>query len=219
MQNTTNYNLKIVQGSDIVNPLVIDNPNYETIDTAMFENKNSGVQMATEILSGSVHVLTRTVAGANTFKFVATSDFTSGETFTVDGVQVTAYTTNSQPLQTNAFRIGTTVLCSLHNTVLTMFVSGMTGSTVAEDSEKLGGELPNYYAKQGDMSNVQENQTNMSQAILNKVSKSGDTMNGALVGSEAVDTIAQFRNFVVYPSGTVVDSLNVPNGTIICILK
>ena len=35
MTTTENYNLNIVEGSDNVNPLVVDNPNYETIDTIM----------------------------------------------------------------------------------------------------------------------------------------------------------------------------------------
>ena len=34
MTNTTYYNLNIVEGTDIVNPLTVDNPNYEKIDEA-----------------------------------------------------------------------------------------------------------------------------------------------------------------------------------------
>ena len=32
MQKTTNYELNIVEGSDIVNPLTVDNPYYSKID-------------------------------------------------------------------------------------------------------------------------------------------------------------------------------------------
>ena len=152
MTQTEHYNLNIVQGSDIVNPLIVDNPNYEAIDEAMWNNALNGVPNATELKSGTVHALTRTNKNAPMFRFTATSDFTSGETFTVDGVQVTAYTTNSQPLVTNAYRIGTTVLACLVNTVLTLFVT--TPIRTAEDSEKLGGQLPVYYATAERLSGV-----------------------------------------------------------------
>ena len=32
MTTTTYYDLNIVEGTDIVNPLIVDNPNYEKID-------------------------------------------------------------------------------------------------------------------------------------------------------------------------------------------
>lgn len=144
MTQTEHFNLNIVTGSDIVNPLVVDNPNYEAIDKAMWANAIATIGTATELKNGSVHALTRANKDSNMFRFVATSDFTSGETFTVDGVQVTAYTTNAQPLVTNAYRIGASVLCCLVGTVLTMFV--VTPIAVAEDANKLGGQEPSYYA-------------------------------------------------------------------------
>lgn len=144
MRNTTHYNLNIVEGTDIVNPLVVDNPNYEAIDEAMWNNAVAGIPLATELKGGTIHAITRSNPSASMFRFVATSDFVAGETFTVDGAQVTAYTTNSVPLATNAYRIGASVIGCLVGTVLTLFVA--TPITLAEDSEKLGGQLPNYYA-------------------------------------------------------------------------
>ena len=38
MTTTTYYNLNIVEGTDVVNPLIVDNPNYEKIDEAMHNN-------------------------------------------------------------------------------------------------------------------------------------------------------------------------------------
>lgn len=144
MLKTTNYELNIVEGTDLVNPLVVDNPNYTEIDTQMYTNACNSVPVATELKSGSVHALTRINKNAPLFRFTATADFTSGETFTVDGKQVTAYTTNSQPLVTNAYRIGTTVLGCLIDSVLTLFVT--TPIATAEDSEKLNGQPAEYYA-------------------------------------------------------------------------
>lgn len=154
MRNTTHYNLNIVEGTDIVNPLVVDNPNYEAIDEAMWDNAVTGIPLATELKGGTIHAITRSNREASMFRFVATSDFVAGETFTVDGVQVTAYTTNSAPLATNAYRIGASVIGCLVDTVLTLFVA--TPISVAEDSEKLGGQLPSYYAKQSALDSVSQ---------------------------------------------------------------
>lgn len=144
MTNTTNYNLNIVQGSDLVNPLIQTNPNFETIDSAMKANADRGVQLATELKSGSVHRITRTNTSAPVFYFVATTDYVAGETFTVDSVQCTAYTTDGQPLTTNAYRIGAKVIGIITGTVITFLVSSGQAAT-ASDSERLGGELPAYY--------------------------------------------------------------------------
>lgn len=142
---STHYELNLVTGTDKVNPLIYDVPNYEIIDGAMHENHLASVGTATELKSGSVHALTLADSGVKTFIFTATSDFVSGETFTVNGAQVTAYTTDSQPLTTNCYRIGTSVLAHLEGTILTVYVSSGSSST-AEDSEKLGGHTPDYFA-------------------------------------------------------------------------
>jgi hypothetical protein len=145
MTNTTNYNLNIVQGSDLVNPLIQTNPNFETIDSAMKANADRGVQLATELKSGTVHRITRTNPTAPVFYFVATTDYVAGETFTVDSVQCTAYTTDGQPLTTNAYRIGAKVIGIITGTVITFLVSSGQAA-IASDSERLGGQLPAYYA-------------------------------------------------------------------------
>ena len=171
MLTSTHYNLNIVEGTDLVNPLTVDNPNYQAIDTAMYENSLAGIPLATELTSGSVHAITRTNSNAPMFRFIATSDFVAGETFTVDGTQVTAYTTDSKPLTTNCYRIGVTVIACLVGTVMTVYVSSGTIST-AENAERLGGELPSYYGTRADVASAnttaqsaysiaQANQTNL----------------------------------------------------------
>ena len=153
MTRTTNYDLIVVEGSDKVNLLTQMNPNTEKIDEVMKTNEKSGVQVATELFSGTVHAITRTIKSASMFKFTAVSNYTSGDTFTVDGVQVTALLTSGEALGTGAYIIGSEVLCSLKGTLLTVYTQGGTVK-LADDSEKLGGNLPEYYAKQTELTIV-----------------------------------------------------------------
>ena len=141
MQYSTNYNLNIVEGTDIVNPLVIDKPNYIAIDAQMKLNEDAGVGTATEIKTGTVHALTRANGDNNTFRFVSTSVFNSGDTFTVDGVSVTALLPSGEALPDAAYAIGCNVLCILTSTELTVF----TAKTTANDSALLNGEPGSFY--------------------------------------------------------------------------
>ena len=146
MRKSDRYELNLVEGSDIVNPLVQDVPNYERIDTELGKNADAGVPVATELLSGTVHALTRENPNAPMFRFVATSNYKAGDTFTVDGVQVTALLTSGEPLATGCYVINSNVLCCLVGTVLTMFCSNSLADVHAVDSDKLGGKGAEYYA-------------------------------------------------------------------------
>ena len=152
MLQSTHYSLKLVEGSDTVNPLVIDRPNYETIDDVMYANESASIGTATELKSGTIHALTRTKGNTNVFRFTATSNYDIGDTFTVDSVPVTALLPNGTAIPDKGYVVNSTVLCCLVGTLLTVFTSG---SALADDSLKLGGELPSYYAKQSDMTSVQ----------------------------------------------------------------
>ena len=143
MRKTTNYELNIAEGSDRYNHLTIDNPNYEKIDTTMKENEDSAVQTATELKSGTVHAITRNKPNASMFRFVATSDFTSGETFTVDGQQVTALLPNGATLGTGAYHINANVLCCLVGTNMTVYTVG-TAENI--DATTLDGHSADYFA-------------------------------------------------------------------------
>lgn len=143
MNTSTYYDLKLVEGSDKFNPLVVDVPNYEAIDEAMHENSAASVGLATEILAGSTHAITRNNGDAPMFRFIASSNYNVGETFTVDGVQVTALTSSGEVLSSGAFVIGTNVLACLTGSTMTVYTSA--GQAIAADSEKLGGQLPSYY--------------------------------------------------------------------------
>lgn len=143
MNTSDFYDLNLVEGSDKFNPLIVDVPNYEKIDEVMHDNAVASVGVATEILAGSVHAITRANGDAPMFRFTATSNFNIGETFSVDGVQVTALTPSGEVLGSGAFVIGTTVLACLVGSTMTVFTSSSTAE--AYDSQRLGGQLPSYY--------------------------------------------------------------------------
>lgn len=121
MRNTAYYNLNIVDGTDIVNPLTVDNPNYEQIDEVMHNNAISGVTLATEIANANVHALTRENSECAVIRFIATSNWKRGDTITVDGLQVTALLPNGETLPDAAYVINANVLCILTGTNLTVF--------------------------------------------------------------------------------------------------
>lgn len=127
MQYTPHYNLNLPEGTDIVNPLVQDNPNYTAIDTALYNNKLRVVGTATHVKTGTNHAITLGDSDINQFKFVATGDYATGDTFTVDGVTVTPRIADGSSIPTGAFKINSTVLCILDGTVLNIInVQGAT---------------------------------------------------------------------------------------------
>lgn len=151
MTTSEHFDLNLIEGSDIVNPLVIDKPNYEKIDAQMFENQSASIGTATELTTGSIHAITRELGNTNMFRFTATSNYTLGDTFTVDGVSVTALLPNGTALPDHAYVVGGTVLCSLVGTLLTVYTIGI---AEADDARKLGGELPSFYAKDSELQSV-----------------------------------------------------------------
>lgn len=206
MTRTANYDLIVVEGNDKVNLLTQMNPNTEKIDEVMKTNENSGVHAATELLSGTIHAITRTVKTASMFKFTAVSNYTSGDTFTVDGVQVTALLTSGEALGTGAYIIGSEVLCSLKDTLLTIYTQGGTVK-IAEDANKLGGNLPEYYASKSELDNVKsvaESASSLSRQnseSINDINKnisligSTELLGYVDSGKSKVDTVKNFKNF------------------------
>lgn len=124
MTSTAYYNLNIVEGTDIVNPLVVDNPNYEKIDETMHNNAVAGVTLATEITNATVHAITRENSDCAVIRFIATSQWKAGDTATVDGVPVTALLPSGETLPDGAYVINANVLCILTGTNLTVYVEG-----------------------------------------------------------------------------------------------
>lgn len=118
MNYTTNFNLNKPEGTDLYNHLTIDNPNMDIIDAAMQANKLASVGAATELVSGTVHAITRSDSNQNIFKFKATGNYNAGDTITVDGITVNAYTTAGQQLPNDAYVLSAEVLCVLDGTSL-----------------------------------------------------------------------------------------------------
>lgn len=191
METTTNYNLKKYQSGDLFNPLTVNNPNLDDIDTDMKAISDRAIGRATELVSQGVHAITLLDTDCKTFKFVATGNYSVGETFTVNGIQANAYTPSGSALTSNAFVTGSIVLGALNEdgTAITFYV---TGSAVADDSLKLGGELPSYYATQSDMTIAKTDITNLkNQSGNTSIVGIGDgTLSGAIsaVNSELSDS-------------------------------
>ena len=104
--NTQNFGLYIVDGNDIVDPLSYDNPNYQKIDSQMYANQNNGVPVAEYEKNSTTHAITRTVKTANLFWFTASSEFNSGDSFSVDGQSVTAVYPDGTNLEDGSFTSG-----------------------------------------------------------------------------------------------------------------
>lgn len=123
MKTTTYYNLNIAEGTDIVNPLTVDNPNYQKIDEAMHDNAVACVTLATEITNSTIHALTRENSDCSVIRFIATSRWKAGDSVTVDGVPVLALLPSGETLPDGAYVINANVLCVLTGTNLTVYVS------------------------------------------------------------------------------------------------
>lgn len=123
MQYTTNYNLITVEGTDVVNPLVQMNPNFTDIDAAMFANKQATIGSAAEIVSGTVHAITRSNTDSDYFRFTATGNWTLGDSMSVDGVSVSVFLSDGTTPGTGAYIINTEVLALLSGTRVTLITS------------------------------------------------------------------------------------------------
>lgn len=145
---TTYYDLIKVEGTDLVNPLTQLNPNMEAIDAAMHGLSVNAIGTAVEVITGTVHALTRVnQTDAKFIQFIASGDYDSGDTFTLDGVAINATYPDGTSLETDAYATGATVLIGLNadDSTATFYLS-KAGSGIATDSERLGGELPTFYS-------------------------------------------------------------------------
>lgn len=197
MGTTPNFNFNVPVGSDIVNLLTQNNPNWENLDTILKTISNTGVGTATELKTGTVHSLTRSDTDRKVFTFVATTNFVAGETFLLDGEQVTALTASGEQLSTGCYVIGSNVLVSVHDTLLTFYVPEST----AKDAQKLGGELPSHYATESDLEEIQ---TDMS-AVEAKLG-TGVFQTQAQNAVDAVNELNTHLNANKYGTGVAITS-------------
>lgn len=133
MQYTTNYNLITVEGTDVVNPLVQMNPNFTDIDAAMFANKQATIGSASEIVSGTVHAITRANTDSNYFRYTATGNWTAGDTMSVDGTTVSVYLTDGTTPGTGSYVINSEVFGMISGSRVTLFLTNPITTLAATD--------------------------------------------------------------------------------------
>lgn len=150
MKTTTNYGYKQYEGNDIFNPLTVEAQNIQSIDANMGKNRDAAVQLATEIKSGTVHAITRSTPSASVIRFVATSDWTQGDTCTVDGVQVSTLLPTGETLPGGAWKINSNVLAVLTGTLLTVFTTAPSGGGTDIDADTLQGHDAAYFMSRDD---------------------------------------------------------------------
>lgn len=129
MQYTSNFNFMIAEGTDTVNLLTQCYPNFTSLDSILQAIKEHGVTPAISTKTGTVHAIVRTDADCDVIRWVNTANYAAGDTFTVDGVAVTATAMDGTSLPAGAFVINQSSMAILNGTVLT-FV-GIKGSSTA----------------------------------------------------------------------------------------
>lgn len=229
---TTNFNLALYEGDDYFNPLVHENGNAELIDAQMFRNLKATVGAATELVSGTVHAITRVNTAVPMFHFTATGRWNSGDTMTVNGVQVSVLMVNGTALGDGAYVIGSEVIGFLRDTLVTIVnAGGASGGEV--DADTLGGELPAYYATAESVTQLGNTKANKSigasvQLTVNgwtayggkyrqTVAASGVTTDNNIVVASAptyrdaysdanIQAVAQAANSIIFEADTVPSS-------------
>ena len=181
MNASTNYGFNLPVGTDLVNLLTQLIPNWQNLDTILRNIQNDTFENATETVALGVHALTRLDPDAKLIKWVATANYTAGETFTIDGTPIAAATPSGNTLATGAYVTGAIVIAAINSdeTAMTIYV---TGTNVATDSERLGGELPSYYATASRLATAEQNITDLNNLMGNtSISAIGDgTVTGAI---------------------------------------
>ena len=159
MTTTTNYGYNVVEGTDQVNIQTQIAPNFTDIDTDLKAVSDAAITTATHTIAGTVHQLVRDDSDRAVLRFVATGDFATGDTFTVDGLTVTARLVNGEALQTGCFKINNCVEAVLVGTVLNVNAinptvsdasdvtydntgSGLTATNVQDAIDEVKGDIP-----------------------------------------------------------------------------
>lgn len=141
-QTTPNFGFIIAEGTDTVNLLTQCYPNFTSLDSILQGIKETGVTSAVDTKVGTVHQLVRTDSDCIRFSFVATGNYNSGDTFTVDGNVVTATTMDGASLPQGAFVINQSVFCILNGLVLTVIgvkgADSLAASAVTYDNTASG---------------------------------------------------------------------------------
>ena len=133
MTTTPNYSFTIAEGTDNVNLLTQSYPNFTSLDSILKTIEETGITTSVATKVGTVFQIVRTNTDLAVMRFVATANYAAGDTFTVDGVAVTATAMNGTALPAGAFVINQSVECILNGSVLT--VVGVAGVTSVDASD------------------------------------------------------------------------------------
>ena len=123
MTYTTNYNLMLVEGTDVVNPLTQLNPNISDIDSQMKSNADATVARATCTKTGTNHAVTTVNSDAAMQRFTATGNWETGDTMTIDGVSVSVYLPDGTAPQTGCFVINSEVIIAINGSRVTLYAA------------------------------------------------------------------------------------------------
>ena len=149
MQTTTNYGFNIVEGTDIVNPLTQENPNWNSTDTILKAISDCTFNLATHYKSGNTHLITRDVStpGYNIIRFRATADWNEGDILSLDGVTQTVCFSNGETPGEGAFKTDNYVLLFKFGTRtrVTMFASPTKYLPTASEVTTTGGDSVQDY--------------------------------------------------------------------------
>lgn len=206
---TTYYDFNKPAGSDLVNPLVDNNPNWDKADAALHGLSVNSIGTAVEVITLGVHALTRIAQpDAKFFVFIATGDFDAGETFTLDGVAINAALPDGSALGSDCYVTGACVLVGLNadNTLATFFLPS-TGA-IAPDSLKLGGELPAYYATATALANAVQTLTDLNNLM-------GNTSIAAIGDGTATGAISALNNDLIELEGKIMAELDFANKVVL----
>lgn len=201
MRYTPNYNMVIGEGTDAVNPLTQIFPNFETIDSAMENNKNAGITTASEVSTGGVHAIVRVNTSAPVFRFTATSAWTTGDTMTLDGSAVTVHLTDGTAPKSGAYVIGAEVVGIVNGSLVTL-LAGASFDGVLSFNSRQGVVTPqsgDYTANMIGYNNTSSglSATDAQAAIDEIASKSSFTLVGSIVGDTPIQLPATFNELYI----------------------
>ena len=209
MSLTPNFGMNIPDATDIVNLLTQCYPNFTLLDGALQSIKETGVTTASETKSGTVHQLVRTDVDCDVLRFTATSNFTTGDSFTVDGTPVTGVAVNGASLQTGDFVINSNVIAIVNGGVLTLFAggnaapaasdvtydnsgSGLSATDVQDAIDEVLGDIPaNAAALSYDNSGSGLSATNVQDAIDEVLANIPSDSGSVSVTADGVKTYSQ----------------------------
>ena len=169
MNQSTNYNFNLPEGTDLVNLLTQLIPNWSSLDTILKGVDDSTFASATETVSLGVHAITRSNPDSKLLRWIATANFEAGDTFTIDGITTPAALPSGESLGEDAYIAGAVVIAALNSDESALTVYVPTGAVaVAADSERLGGELPSYYSTKSYADGIKTTADNAAAAVALK---------------------------------------------------